>query len=549
MNEFLNGEQSTTRNRADESGSVASRRWIRRPRRSGGDRKIAGVAGGLGRAFGVDPVLLRVAFVVLTIFGGFGGLLYVLGWLLLPADGDEVSAAESLLGRGRSSVPAPLAIGLALVAVMSALSMFSWGLPFLPLVIGGAIVLAVMRRRHRGGRSHHSRRPGWSGHVADWNHPDWNRPEAPADAVGGWTAGRPDWANRIDDKVRAFSEQAERWGDQAGRWGGQAGRWGARGPWAGSWAGNAGSRTGSDSPPRSEGSSPFAKPAFWDQPDTSARVAGPPPAGANAGGKVDMTKGAGRNPGGQNSPANLAEPSPADLWTGEPNRTPPAWDPLGAAPFAWDLQEPTPLAPLVPTRPRSVIARLTMGGSLLVGGLAAAGVLAGWWALTWAQVTGMALAVLAVGLLVAAIRGRGRSLIVPGILLSLVTAGLTFTGISGTDGYRNVTYTPKTLADLQPIYHANAGELKLDLTAIDVPPGTTKDITVELRAGHAEVITASGKYGGHRVCEAQVGQVTCLDASDDGIRVRAMADIATPDKGTLNIAVHVNAGFAEVRNG
>ena len=77
------------------------------------------MAGGIGRAFGVDPVLIRVAFVVLTIFGGFGLLLYVLGWLLLPADGDEVSPAESLLGRGRSSTPPVLAVGLAIVAVIS----------------------------------------------------------------------------------------------------------------------------------------------------------------------------------------------------------------------------------------------------------------------------------------------------------------------------------------------------------------------------------------------------------------------------------------------
>ena len=75
-------------------GAAGGDWWSRRPRRSGSDRKIAGVAGGVGRAFGVDPVLIRVAFVVLTIFAGFGLTLYVLGWLLLPADGDEVSPGE-----------------------------------------------------------------------------------------------------------------------------------------------------------------------------------------------------------------------------------------------------------------------------------------------------------------------------------------------------------------------------------------------------------------------------------------------------------------------
>ena len=52
----------------------------------GRDRKLAGVAGGLARHLDVDPVLLRVAFVVLVFFGGSGILLYVAGWLLLPED-------------------------------------------------------------------------------------------------------------------------------------------------------------------------------------------------------------------------------------------------------------------------------------------------------------------------------------------------------------------------------------------------------------------------------------------------------------------------------
>ena len=112
--------------------------WSRRPRRSATDRKIAGVAGGLGRALGVDPVLMRVGFVVLMIFG-VGVPLYLLSWLLLPADGDEMSAAESLIGRGRSSVPPVLAVGLAILLMISMGWMFSWGSPFWPLLIVGII--------------------------------------------------------------------------------------------------------------------------------------------------------------------------------------------------------------------------------------------------------------------------------------------------------------------------------------------------------------------------------------------------------------------------
>ena len=93
----------TQHDRTAGPGAPGGDWWSRRPRRSASDRKIAGVAGGLGRAIGVDPVLIRIGFVVLAIFGGPGILLYALGWLLLPADGDEVSA-----GGARSRGPVML---------------------------------------------------------------------------------------------------------------------------------------------------------------------------------------------------------------------------------------------------------------------------------------------------------------------------------------------------------------------------------------------------------------------------------------------------------
>ncbi|MGH3938310.1 MAG: PspC domain-containing protein [Pseudonocardiaceae bacterium] len=94
--------------------------WTTRPRRSDDDRKIGGVAAAIGRRYGVDPVLVRVGFVVATFFSGAGVLLYLLGWLLLPAVGDEVCAAEGLLGRGRSSMSSglTLVLGLALIPMV-----------------------------------------------------------------------------------------------------------------------------------------------------------------------------------------------------------------------------------------------------------------------------------------------------------------------------------------------------------------------------------------------------------------------------------------------
>ncbi|MFE3222628.1 PspC domain-containing protein [Nocardia sp. NPDC059228] len=77
--------------------------WQTRPMRFPKDGPLAGVAVGFGRRYHVDPVLVRVAFVVSALFGGAGIVLYLLGWLLLPQAGDQSSPAESLFGRGQSS--------------------------------------------------------------------------------------------------------------------------------------------------------------------------------------------------------------------------------------------------------------------------------------------------------------------------------------------------------------------------------------------------------------------------------------------------------------
>src|SRR5437764_9520995 len=60
----------------------------RRLLRSSDDRVLAGVAGGLGRYFGVDPVIFRIGFGLSVFFGGLGLLAYVLLALFVPTDGD-----------------------------------------------------------------------------------------------------------------------------------------------------------------------------------------------------------------------------------------------------------------------------------------------------------------------------------------------------------------------------------------------------------------------------------------------------------------------------
>ena len=64
--------------------------------RSETDKRIAGVCGGVARYFGVDPVLVRVAFVVMA-FMGFGVLLYIVLWIVLPK-GESTPPAQPMFG-------------------------------------------------------------------------------------------------------------------------------------------------------------------------------------------------------------------------------------------------------------------------------------------------------------------------------------------------------------------------------------------------------------------------------------------------------------------
>jgi phage shock protein PspC (stress-responsive transcriptional regulator) len=57
---------------------------IRRLYRSRTNRKIAGVCGGLGEYFNVDPVFIRIVWVVLILGAGVGLLAYLICWLVIP---------------------------------------------------------------------------------------------------------------------------------------------------------------------------------------------------------------------------------------------------------------------------------------------------------------------------------------------------------------------------------------------------------------------------------------------------------------------------------
>jgi len=76
-----------------EKAGQGEPRGARRLHLSESDRKLMGVCGGLGEWLEIDPVFVRVAFVLLALVGGLGILVYLVLWLLIPRAPD--GAAEN----------------------------------------------------------------------------------------------------------------------------------------------------------------------------------------------------------------------------------------------------------------------------------------------------------------------------------------------------------------------------------------------------------------------------------------------------------------------
>lgn len=389
--------------------------------RSTSDKVVGGLAGGLGTYFGVDPVVFRIAFVVLTLAGGSGVLLYLLGWAVIPDD--HGGAALTRFGRERNQK--------LLAAVL----------------IGGAILILSdqLTSRHNG--------------------------DIPVGLVLVGIGALVLWARRD---------------------------------------------SGDDLPPG--GLPPVQPPAPYAPP--------PPPAPV---GELDPTERA--DPGaGPTEPAAPAAPGgPAD----------PA-DPTLSFAAPTPVAPPRPGATPKPRKPRSVLVPVTLSLlAILAGGLALVHVPA---------TTGVALALLLTGaaLMVGAWRGRAKWLIPVGLLLSLALAVVSILDVPVRGGTGDIAFHPLTVDEVRSPYRLAAGQLVVDLSAVDLHGG---DLTVvaSVAAGDLQVIVPRGATVD---VDAHVGagNLDLLGRRSDGLDVgRQASDPGATDAGRLVLRARTGFGSVEVR--
>lgn len=96
------------------------------------------MCGGLGRYLQVDPVLLRIALVILTVSGGLGVLLYIVAVILIPEqqEGEDLGPAPEARG------DLWMYVGVGLIALGSVL-LVDQLVPWFDRIVGPLVLVAI----------------------------------------------------------------------------------------------------------------------------------------------------------------------------------------------------------------------------------------------------------------------------------------------------------------------------------------------------------------------------------------------------------------------
>lgn len=132
-------------------------------------RRVAGVAAAIGAAAGIDPNLVRIAFVVLALAGGAGIALYAAGWLVLPSEGK--SAALQIVTSPKAGFDFGRALALVAIVLGTLLLLSNVHIVFVdsivwPAAVGGIGVALLWGRVRPNDHTRERSASAWSAVVA-----------------------------------------------------------------------------------------------------------------------------------------------------------------------------------------------------------------------------------------------------------------------------------------------------------------------------------------------------------------------------------------------
>lgn len=576
-------------------GDQIQQMWHTRPVRLPRQGPIAGVAAGFGLRYGVDPVLLRVAFVVSTIFGGAGIVLYLLAWLILSSAGNEASAAEALTdhARGTHSQTKTIVLIVALAIAVSTMGPMGLGLGGSGVVSMGLMLAGwwMLYIRHpelpsgfdtvRAGSLGTGSYPPAAGYptgvpVRGYPYipdvpptgmytPYTKLPDAyvPDPATTGTAESTPLLRVDATDTIILHKDVDE-----------------------------TGSATTADTDqpttvppepsvdtaePTSATTANAVTPITADSADTAAAapmqavapsdtstdLSRPVDDSSESGSTIDLGKRGAESSEIVAAPArpedeqtldggtailrkDFPQPVPGSPVPGFPRigaQVPAGVDPLAIAPLAWELPEMAPRyavqAPPPPKRPRSRLTPVTIGLAILAAALAGAAAASGVEWMTPARIAAFALAVVGLGLIAGAFLRRGYGLLVLTaplagfVLLASLIGPIDFDEATMGDH----TWAPTTTAELQPRYALNMGSGTLDLRGMTLTESRTVEVSVNM--GEARVLLPEGMTV-NTTCDVRAGEARC----DEGL-----TGPNTPGAPVLDLRIDMNVGDLEVTRG
>ena len=114
---------------------------------------IAGVCGGMGEYFNIDPVIVRIIFILMMLPYGIGLLIYLFCWITVPLRPDtmEVEQVESIDRKQmRKYLPGLVLIILGLIFLFSKLwdwVSFAFLWPLALIILGGYLIYRSMSQK------------------------------------------------------------------------------------------------------------------------------------------------------------------------------------------------------------------------------------------------------------------------------------------------------------------------------------------------------------------------------------------------------------------
>ncbi len=239
-----------------------------------------------------------------------------------------------------------------------------------------------------------------------------------------------------------------------------------------------------------------------------------------------------------------AEPAPEEQYD---HRDPPAWDPLGAAPFAWDLPEPGTPEPEPEPEPEPPVRRsvtlVTVGLAMLAAGVGFA------LGMAPAAALATALGVLGLGMIAGAFLRGGRGLIGFAVPVAVLAVAFSLLPTGPWRGVSDTVVEPTSVQQVQPNYEASVGNIELHLNELQLPPdGTPLHTSANVGLGNISVYVPEN-VDVQVTCSAVHGHVDCLGNERGGRNIQESAEDLGADGeggGRMNLELEAGTGNVEV---